>query len=217
MVRTLSHTKQDRHSERGFSMVEMAVVVGLVLVVIGTAIVVLAPYLRTSNANAGMEMVLGELRRAHERAIDERRIYRVTLVPPRTIQVDVGQVANVATTITGSAPGFVPAQPPLTLPSRLQFIAVVGIPTSAQTTPDGFGTGANAIDFDIANGGGGNQIYFQPDGRALDGANRLNDGVVYIAEPNFLFSSRAVSLYGATGRAKGWFLSTVGGATRWTQ
>lgn len=209
--------KHHRHGERGFSMVEMAVVVGLVLVVIGIAIIVLAPYLRTANANAGMEMVLGELRRAHERAIDERRIYRVTLVPPQTIQVDVGQVANVATTITGSAPAFVQAQPPLTLPNRLQFIAVAGIPTSAQNTPDGFGTGGNAIDFDIANGGGGNQIYFQPDGRALDGANRLNDGVVYIAEPNFLFSSRAVSLYGATGRAKGWFLSTVGGATRWTQ
>jgi len=96
-------------------------------------------------------------------------------------------------------------------------LVVPGIPTNPAATPDGFGTGAVAIDFDIANGGGGTQIYFQPDGRALDGANRLNDGVIYLAEPNNLFSSRAVSLYGTTGRSKSWFLTKVNGVSKWTQ
>jgi hypothetical protein len=111
----------------------------------------------------------------------------------------------------------VAAQPPLTLPGNIQFLAVPGIPTNPNATPDGFGSGANAIDFDIANGGGGTQIYFQPDGRSLDGANRLNDGVVYLAEPNNLYSSRAVSLYGTTGRSKSWFLTQLNGAGKWTQ
>lgn len=218
MFRNFLHQKHERHSERGFSMVEMTVVVSIVLIVTGTAIFTLLPMWKTSRSNAGLELVFGELRRAHERAVDERRIYRVTFVPPGTIQVDVGQVANIATTITGSAPLFVQAQPPLTLPNGLQFVVVPGIPTSPLTTPDGFGTGAAAIDFDIANGGGGTQVYFQPDGRALDAANRLNDGVIYVAEPNNLFSSRAVSLFGSTGRAKGWFLSSPGGgANRWYQ
>lgn len=211
------HQKHDRHSERGFSMVEMTVVVSIVVIVIGAAIFILTPAMKTSNSNAGLELVVGELRRAHERAVDERRIYRVTFVPPGTIQVDVGQVANIGSTITGSAPLFVQAQPPLTLPKGLQFVVVPGIPTSPLTTPDSFGTGANAIDFDIANGGGGTQVYFQPDGRALDGANRLNDGVIYVAEPNNLSTSRAVSLFGSTGRVKGWFLSSQGGANRWFQ
>jgi len=157
------------------------------------------------------------LRRAHERAVDERRIYRVTFVAPQIIQVDVGQVANIASTVSGTTPAFTQAQAPLTLPPGVQFAAVAGIPTTAQTTPDGFGTGNNAIDFDISNGGGGTQVYFQPDGRALDGANRLNNGVIYIAQPNNLFSSRAVSLYGATGRVKPWFLSKVGGVNGWSQ
>jgi prepilin-type N-terminal cleavage/methylation domain-containing protein len=206
-----------RDRETGFSLIEVLVVLGLILLVFAVAFFNLLPALKTAKSNAGLELVVGELRRAHERAVDERRIYRVTFVAPRTIQVDVGQVAIIGSTITGSAPLFAQAQPPLTLPASVQFSVVPGMPTTAQTTPDGFGTGASAIDFDISNGGGATQIYFQPDGRALDGVNRLNDGVIYIAEPNNLFSSRAVTLFGSTGRVKGWYLSKVAGVTAWTQ
>lgn len=203
--------------ERGFSMTELVVVVTIILIVIATALVNIVPSLKNSKSNAAMELVMGELRRAHERAIDERRIYRVTFVAPQTLQLDVGQVANAATTITRSAPLFVQAQEPLTLPTGIQFAVVAGIPTAAAATPDGFGSGATAIDFDIANGGGGTQIYFQPDGSALDVANRLNDGVVYMAEPNNLTSSRAVSLFGSTGRVKGWYLTSKAGVNGWNQ
>ena len=206
-----------RRRESGFSMTELTVVATIILIVTGVAVMSMVPSLRSSKSNSAMELVVGELRRAHERAIDERRIYRVTFAAPLTIQVDVGQVGNVATTITGSSPLFVPAQNPLTLPNGIQFIVVPGIPTSAAATPDSFGSGVNAIDFDIENGGAGTQIYFQPDGRALDGANRLNDGVLYLAEPNNLYSSRAVSLFGSTGRVKGWYLSSKGGVSTWNQ
>jgi type II secretory pathway pseudopilin PulG len=217
MFASFLHHRLRRRNETGFSLLEVVVVLGIIFVVFGTALFNLGPALNTAKSNTGMELVLGELRRAHERAVDERRIYRVTFVAPQTIQVDVGQVANIASTVTGSAPAFIQAQPPLILPPGVQFAAVAGIPTTAQTTPDGFGTGNKAIDFDISSGGGGTQIYFQPDGRALDGANRLNNGVIYIAQPNNLFSSRAVSLYGATGRVKPWFLSIVGGVNGWSQ
>jgi prepilin-type N-terminal cleavage/methylation domain-containing protein len=205
-----------RLAQRGFSMTELLVVVSIILILVAVALVTMVPTVQTSRANAGMEMVLGEMRRAHERAIDERWIYRVTFVPPNQIQLDVGQVANVASTITGSTPAFASAQQPLTLPDGVQFVCIGGIPTGA-AVPDGLGSGANAIDFDLANGGGGTQIYFQPDGRALDAANRLNDGVVYVAQPGNLYSSRAVTLFGSTGRSKGWTLSTLGGAPGWTQ
>jgi len=198
-------------------MVELLVVVTIILILTAVALVTMVPNVQRSRANAGMEMVLGEMRRAHERAIDERRIYRVTFVAPNQIQLDVGQVVSVATTITGTSPAFVQAQQPLTLPDSIQFTCVGGIPTSAASVPDGLGSGANAIDFDLANGGGATQIYFQPDGRALDSSNRLNDGVVYIAIPGNLYSSRAVTLFGSTGRSKGWTLATLSGAPGWTQ
>jgi prepilin-type N-terminal cleavage/methylation domain-containing protein len=206
-----------RSVQRGFSMVELSVVVLIILILVAVALVNMVPTVQTSRANAGMELVLGEMRRAHERAIDERRIYRVTFVAPNQIQLDVGQVANVASTITGTTPAFTPAQPTLTLPDGIQFTCIGGIPTGAGTVPDGLGSGVNAIDFDLANGGGGTQIYFQPDGRALDGANRLNDGVVYLAQPGNLYSSRAVTMFGSTGRSKGWKLATLSGAAGWTQ
>jgi type II secretory pathway pseudopilin PulG len=198
-------------------MVELLVVVTIILILVGSALVTMVPKVQSSRANAGMELVLGEMRRAHERAVDERRIYRVTFVPPNQIQLDIGQVANVASTITGTIPAFTQAQQTLTLPDGIRFTCVGGIPTGAGAVPDGLGSGANAIDFDLGNGGGGTQIYFQPDGRALDGANRLNDGVIYIALPGNLYSSRAVTLFGSTGRSKGWTLATLGGAPGWTQ
>lgn len=203
--------------QRGFSMVELLVVVTIILILVAAALITMVPTVQNSRANAGMELVLGEMRRAHERAIDERRIYRMTFVAPNQILLEVGQVANVASTITGTTPAFTQAQQPLILPDGIRFMCVGGIPTGATTVPDGLGSGANAIDFDLANGGGGTQIYFQPDGRALDGANRMNDGVVYIAQPGNLYSSRAVTLFGSTGRSKGWTLGTLGGAAGWTQ
>jgi len=207
-----------RSKQAGFSLLEITIVATVVLAATAAAFLNIMPSIRNSRSNAGMELVLGEMRRAHERAVDERRIYRVTFTPPNTIQVDVGTVAVVGATITDSAPVFVAAQAPLPLPGAVQFTVVPGIPTNALNTPDGFGVGNNAIDFDQGNGGAGTQVYFEPDGRALDAGNRLNSGVVYIAEPGNLFSSRAVSLYGSTGRTKGWTLTKVaGGATGWTQ
>jgi type II secretory pathway pseudopilin PulG len=208
--------KLPRCNEGGFSLIEAVVVVGIISVTLAMALIGIVPAMNSSRSNAGMELVLGELRRAHERAVDERRIYRVTFTPPQTIQVDVGQVAAIGTTITGSSPAFAAAQPGLLLPATVQFLVIPGIPTAAGTTPDGLGSGAKAIDLDVANGGA-TQIFFQPDGRALDAVNRLNDGVVYVAEPGNLYSSRAVSVFGSTGRVKSWFLANVSGAAGWVQ
>ena len=90
------HKKQSQmpRSQFGFSMVELSVVVLIILIVVAVALINMVPTVQNAKANSGMELVMGELRRAHERAVDERRIYRVTFVAPQTIQLDVGQVAN---------------------------------------------------------------------------------------------------------------------------
>src|ERR1700722_9028964 len=115
-----------RSRQRGFSMVELSVVVLIILILVAVALVNMVPTVQNSKANAGMELVLGEMRRAHERAIDERRIYRLTFVAPNQIQLDLGQVANVASTITGTTPAFTPAQGSLTLPAGIQFTCIGG-------------------------------------------------------------------------------------------
>jgi prepilin-type N-terminal cleavage/methylation domain-containing protein len=213
-------TDQERfkRTQRGFSVVELLVVATIITILAAIAVVNILPLMKQSKANTAQELVLGEMRNAHERAINERRIYRFTFVPPRTIQLEVGTPANLFARVTGSAAAFSQAQSPILLPQTFQFVALGGIPTAAASVPDGFGTGATAIDFDVDYGGGQTQIYFQPDGRALDAQNRLNNGVVYMADPTNLFSSRAVSLYGSTGRTKGWAIVKMpDGTVRWTQ
>src|SRR3984893_9968100 len=140
MFASFLHHRLRRRNETGFSLLEVVVVLGIILVVFGTALLNLGPALNPAKSNTGMELVLGELRRAHERAVDERRIYRVTFVAPQTIQVDVGQVPNIAATVSGTTPAFTQAQGPLILPPGVQFAAVPGIPNTTQTTPDGFGS-----------------------------------------------------------------------------
>ncbi len=195
-----------RPNELGFSLVEMAVVVVITLIMTAMALFQIMPSMQKAKADAGFEIVLGQIRRARQRAMDERRTYRVSLVAPRTLQVhraDVDGGGNQIFVLTDT----------FTLPVDLQFTTVAGFPSSY---PDGFGTG-NAIDFGVDYGGGQTQLFFQPDGTVLDSASRLNSGVVYIARPADLMSGRAVSVWGATGRVKGWHIVKKAGVTKWEQ
>jgi prepilin-type N-terminal cleavage/methylation domain-containing protein len=178
----------------GFTLVETLFVVSVIAVIMASSIIIILPGLRNSKAETALQTTLGQMRHVHEMAIDYRRHYRLSFITPRTIQVDLLNNDGTFTFVSSIA-----------LPQETQFIAVSGIPVGAGATPDGLGSG-NAIDFDVDFGGGGTQIFFQPDGSALDSANRLNNGVVYIARPGDLFSSRAVSMWGAAGRLKGWHL-----------
>jgi Tfp pilus assembly protein FimT len=184
-------------------MIEMVVVAAIIAVVMAVAVLSFGTALRGSHVNTAVQTTVNELRKAHEEAVDRRLLYTVTFVPPGTIVTQ--------RTITG--------QPPVTertisLPNDVQFLALAGIP-AAGATPDGFGIGTAAIDFDQANGGGGTAIFFKPDGTATDALGNPNDGVVYLAQPGQLYSSHAVTMFGATGRLKVWQLVQKGGAPKW--
>jgi len=60
-------------------------------------------------------------------------------------------------------------------------------------------------------------IYFQPDGSAQDVAGNVNNGVVYLGTPGQLPAQRAVTLWGYTGRIRGWTLIEVAGVWSWVQ
>ncbi len=200
-----------KDQQRGFSMIELAIALTIILIIVATAIVQIGSTLRQSKAETALQTTLGQMRRTQEMAIDQRRVYRLSFIAPRTIQLDQVNIDPVTKTRT-----FV-FQSQIDLPTETQFTVVSGIPTTAATVPDGYGNGTIAIDFDRDFGGAGTELYFQRDGRALDSANRLNNGVVYICRPGELASCKAVSLIGATGRAKGWRLDNPSSGTRWIQ
>ncbi len=161
---------------------------------------------------------------ARQRAIAERKQYivcygiaappaAVTPIAPtaQSIQIfrwDVGTALSAATQVTA-----------VTLPIDINFQVLPGLPNGPATVPDGFGSAVTAIDFDqnVAGGGIKNQVMFMPDGSAHDVNGNLNSGIVYVARNGDLYSSRAITLYGATGRIRGWRLLNSGGGPKWFQ
>jgi prepilin-type N-terminal cleavage/methylation domain-containing protein len=203
--------RQSACRARGFSLVEALVVLVIATVLVTAALFQVKTALRSSSADAALATTLTQMRNAHQRAIDERTIFRLTFIPGgggSTILLEEQQKnpggSSTYQTVSNIA-----------LPTDMQFLNAPGIPTSA--TPDGFGDGSAAINFAINAGGDPTQIYFQPDGRALTQTGEVANGVVYIARPGDLLSSRSVSMYGATGRCKSWrLISLSDGSTAWS-
>jgi len=182
---------------RGVSLLELMVVVAIIIVVAAIGGVSLFDTLQNSHVTNGYNMALMALRRARETSISERRIYIVTFNP-------TGSPAGTVT-ITNSNTGLVVYTG--NLPTDVAFDAEPNIPGTVTATPDGLGVGApsGAICFDVGvTASGTNAVYFYPDGSARDANGILNSGVIYIAQPGKILSSRAITVLGATGRIRGW-------------
>jgi type II secretory pathway pseudopilin PulG len=202
---------------RGFSLLEMVVVVLITMVMMAVSFVALQPLLKQSHVNAGYDTTMMALRNYRSRAITERRRYIVAFTGPQTITISSWGVG----TPVAPAPVVVST---LTLPSDVQFMVQAGVPSTPTTVPDGFGIGAVPIDFGQGLGVGSlNYVMFMPDGTSQDmsnpggGSGNPNSGVIYLGRNNELLSMRAISVFGATGRVRGWRLMNQGGVPTWTQ
>ena len=189
-----------RRTDSGFSLIEALVVVAIILIMAGAAIIQIGPALKGAKSNTALETAMGLMRRYHEAAVNQRKIYRVTFKDQRTIVVDQ-QAYDAKGNITWLNVSSTD------LPVETQFLCVDGIPNTQLTVPDGLGDGKTAIDFNSGGGGGQTVVVFQKDGRATDANGRPNNGVVYIAQPGDLTSSKAITVLAGTGRVKGWRLT----------
>ena len=221
----ISHRSSNREcGARGFSLLEMMIVICVLMIVGGIGFMALQPALKDAKVNQAFESAMMPLRVARQRAIAERKQYivcygiaappaAVTPIAPtaQSIQIfrwDVGTALSAATQVTA-----------VKLPIDINFQVLPGLPNGPATVPDGFGSAVTAIDFDqnVAGGGIKNQVMFMPDGSAHDVNGNLNSGIVYVARNGDLNSSRAITLYGATGRIRGWRLLSSGGGPKWFQ
>jgi prepilin-type N-terminal cleavage/methylation domain-containing protein len=195
---------------RGFSMIELMMVIALILIITAFSVMAFQPSIKQGHVTEAYNTTLMALRQARDLSVAQRQIYFVTLI---------GGLAPNGITVTQGSTGTLISS--YTLPTDVTFDAEPGIPISQvafPTTPDLFGVGATAIDFDQGVLGGiKNVIYFYPDGSAEDAIGNVNNGVVYLAMPGFVNTSRAITVWGATGRLRGWRINLNAAKYYWRQ
>jgi prepilin-type N-terminal cleavage/methylation domain-containing protein len=202
--------------QRGFSLLELMMVVVIGLIMTAVTFFGVAPMLTRSHVDSAYETTLMVLRDTRHLAITQSHEYKVTFNP--------GGFAAGTILVEYQPPAVGGVFPPLqrvntyTLPVDVSFAVQAGFPAAV---PDGFGTGINAIDFGQGLGGASlSYVAFMPDGSARDTNNlgNYNSGVVYITRPaDTIYSSRAVTVWGSTGRIRGWRLDKQAGSAVWVQ
>lgn len=194
--------------ERGFSLIELMVVVSIILIVSAMSITQLRPNLQNARIDAAMRQVLETFRQGREFAIAKRRYVQVSF--PANNQIQITQL----NTLTPGAGGINPVLDTVTLSPPLIF-TLDGMPvTPDDALPGGCGTLAPIVFECLANGPVGGMV-FQSDGELLDGTTFLPiNGTVLLGYPNQQSTARAITVLGTTGRVRGW---KSNGNTAWYQ
>ena len=181
---------------RGFSLLEMLIAIAIGLTMAAITFVALMPLYKQNHVDAAYDTTLSVIRNYRNQSITQSKRYIITFTAPGTITV---QYWGTGVPVS-PAPVTVATY---TLPNDIQFAVQAGFPAAA---PDSFGTGAVAIDFDQGILGNQNYIMFMPDGSSQDTLGNFNSGVLYLTRPGDLYSSRAITVFGTTGRVRGWRL-----------
>jgi prepilin-type N-terminal cleavage/methylation domain-containing protein len=196
--------------QRGFTMVEMAVAVMIILVISAMAIIAYLPTLQDARFDAAMRQVVDQLRQAREYAITNRRYVQVTF--PIVVVGATNQYAVVLlqrNDLTAGAGAINPTLSTVYIQFPAQYLVFPGSPD----TPDAFGNSA-AIEFEGLSDGPVGGMLFQSDGELVDGTTfQPINGTVFLGYPGKNTSARAITILGGTGRARGW----KGTGSTWTR
>ncbi len=202
--------------QRGLSLLEMMIMVAIGLTIGGITFMAMMPMFNKNHVELAYETTLMVLRNTRHLSITQSHQYYVNFnpagFPAGTMQVTYQPAA------AGGGP-LPPIQQVATyqLPPDVSFAVMGGFPASA---PDSFGTGIKAIDFGQGLGAGNlTYVCFMPDGSSRDSLGNYNSGVVYLsrtADPN-PYNSRSITVWGATGRVRGWRLYQQAGVPVWVQ
>jgi prepilin-type N-terminal cleavage/methylation domain-containing protein len=193
---------------RGFSLLELMIVLAVGLTMAGVTFMAMMPLFKENHVDQAYDTTLSVIRNYRNQSITQSKRYILTFTAPGTITV---QYWGVGVPVS-PAPVTVATY---TLPQDIQFAVQTGFPAAA---PDGFGTGIAAIDFDQGMGLGSQPyIMFMPDGSSQDTLGNYNSGILYLTNPNAsIYTSRAIDVWGTTGRIRGWRLYNQGG-NKWVQ
>ncbi len=190
-LRRVSVSKQQTgesrlRTKRGFSLIELMIVVSFLAIVSGFSMMIIGPALKARGVEMAARTVSLEMRRARQVSVDSRHLTRVTFTVPQTITIEWQAPVSEGGAWTQVSQ--------IDLPDDMEF----GVDASVSSGPEGYGTD-EAINFY-----GFSQVFFLPDGSAIGGNGLISNGVVYVSRPQEVETTRAITLFGATGRIKRW-------------
>jgi type II secretory pathway pseudopilin PulG len=175
-----------RRKMTGFSMIELVVALSIMFILAAMALFKIQGALPGIYGDAALAIARAQMRTAREMAIAQRRNFQVTF--PSTNQIQLHRLEQ---------PAGQTDFPPVTLSSGGQFMLFPGLPD----TPAGFGNNG-AIEFE-GQVGGPAMMVFQSDGSFVDfNTGQPINGTLFIGIPNRSSSARALTILGATGRAR---------------
>jgi prepilin-type N-terminal cleavage/methylation domain-containing protein len=186
---------------RGFSLLELLMVVIVTLIVAGMAVTRLLPNLQNQRSDVAMAQVEEQLRQAREYAIENRRYVQVTFptaVVASQTQSQITMTQKNSLTANAGADVVLSTVP---IETPVQFYIYTGV----VDTPDAFGNSA-AIYFENTSGGPSGGMYFQNDGELVDGSTfQAINGTVFLGVSTLsTTSARAITVLGSTGRVRAW-------------
>jgi prepilin-type N-terminal cleavage/methylation domain-containing protein len=177
----------------GFSLIEMMIVVAVIAVLAGISIPVTAAMIARARADSAGVVAGTWLESARNRAVAERRNFRVTFdTDLHHVIIERVEPDDTVTPISDYA-----------LEEDLEFLKFAGTPD----TPDRFG---NASEIDIE---GDEPYMFTSDGSFMDTNGDPVNGTIFLGKPDQPETARAITIFGATGLIRTWKL----GGTDWAQ
>jgi prepilin-type N-terminal cleavage/methylation domain-containing protein len=174
--------------EAGYSLIEMMFVVGILGILSGMAVVQIGVSRPGALGDGAMRVVLAQMNTARQLAITQRRNMRMVFDQGSRIQIIREEVPGPALTTVSTA----------LFEGTLQFVLVAGLPD----TPDAFGNSAATV-FTTATGNPP-EVKFTPQGTFVNQAGATLNGSVFVAMPNQALSARSVTIFGSTGRIRGY-------------
>ncbi|HEY7172602.1 MAG TPA: prepilin-type N-terminal cleavage/methylation domain-containing protein [Vicinamibacterales bacterium] len=169
---------------RGFSLIELMMVAGLIAIVAGIAVARLDNFIKSSRADSALDQMMNTLRVARDRAIGERRNFEVRFLTPDHIQIARVEIPGPATTVVSD----------VYLENNYAFQLISGVPD----TPDAFGNAA-AVAF-----GASPTRMFTSEGSFVTNTGDPLNGTIFMAITNDKQSPRAVTIFGATALLHAW-------------
>lgn len=175
-------------SARGFSVLELMLVISLIGIVTAISVVRIGNVLPGLKSDGAMRVVMSQLNTARNLAVAQRRYMRVNFLQPSQIQivrVDVNSSGAITGTTTLSTVNF---------EGGVTYNKISGL----VDTPDALGM-ASAVDFGTAT-----TIQFATDGSLVDQSGNPLNGTVVLANSSNKNSSRAITVLGSTGHIRGY-------------